>query len=76
VSELCCLLNAFILQWAKGKLPIADTGNKKVRTYGMLEIPPVNPLSEHLLLRSPRLARRLISNGVIMFNLLAPELFF
>jgi len=52
VSQLCCLLNAFILQEAKGKLPIAETGNKKVTTNGTLEIPSVNPLSEHFLLRS------------------------
>lgn len=52
VSELCCLLNTFILEWPKGKLPIADTGTKKrVRTYGMLETPSLNQLSEHLLLR-------------------------
>ena len=53
VSELCCLLNVFILQWATISITIADTGNKKISTYGMLEIPSVNPLSEHLLLRSP-----------------------
>jgi len=29
VPELCCLLKAFILQQPKGKLPTADTGNKK-----------------------------------------------